>query len=117
MKYVSLILLVVQNASLALTMRAARTQTGDMFFATSAVCMAEITKVLVCMVIILHSFGWNFRLWAAHLNEEIVKKPIDTLKVAVPAFIYTVQNNLLYISISNLPAAVFQVSCFKILLA
>lgn len=110
MKYVSLVLLVVQNASLALTMRAARTQTGDMFFATSAVCMAEITKVLVCMVIILHSFGWNVRLWAQHLNEEIVKKPLDTLKVAVPAFIYTVQNNLLYISISNLPAAVFQVS-------
>ena len=45
MKYISLILLVVQNASLALTMRAARTQTGDMFFSTSAVCMAEITKV------------------------------------------------------------------------
>ena len=38
-------LLVVQNASLALTMRAARTQTGDMFFSTSAVCMAELTKV------------------------------------------------------------------------
>ena len=46
MKYISLILLVVQNASLALTMRAARTQTGDMFFATSAVCMAELTKVI-----------------------------------------------------------------------
>ena len=30
--------------------------------------------------------------------------------MAVPAFIYTVQNNLLYVSISNLPAAVFQVS-------
>ena len=47
MKYISLILLVVQNASLALTMRAARTQTGDMFFSTSAVCMAELTKVTI----------------------------------------------------------------------
>ena len=46
-KYISLVLLVVQNASLALTMRAARTQTGDMFFSTSAVCMAEITKVSI----------------------------------------------------------------------
>jgi len=110
MKYISLILLVVQNASLALTMRAARTQKGDMFFPTSAVCMAELTKVIVCMLIILHSFGWNFRVWFAHLRDEIVRKPIDTLKVAVPSFIYTVQNNLLYISISNLPAAVFQVS-------
>lgn len=110
MKYISLILLVVQNASLALTMRAARTQTGDMFFSTSAVCMAELTKVIVCLIIILHSFGWNIKLWFSHINEEIIKKPVDTLKVAVPAFIYTVQNNLLYVSISNLPAAVFQVS-------
>ena len=62
------------------------------------------------MLIILHSFGWNFRVWFAHLRDEIVRKPVDTLKVAVPSFIYTVQNNLLYISISNLPAAVFQVS-------
>ena len=46
----------------------------------------------------------------SHINEEIIKKPVDTIKVAVPAFIYTVQNNLLYVSISNLPAAVFQVS-------
>ncbi|CBY23860.1 unnamed protein product [Oikopleura dioica] len=110
MKYVSLILLVVQNASLALTMRAARTQTGDMFLSTSAVCMAEITKVIVCLIIILHSFGWNIRNWTGHIKEEIFDKPMDTIKVAVPAFIYTVQNNLLYVSISNLPAAVFQVS-------
>ena len=48
----------------------------------------------------------------SHINEEIIKKPVDTLKVAVPAFIYTVQNNLLYVSISNLPAAVFQVKHF-----
>ena len=50
----------------------------------------------------------------SHINEEIIKKPVDTLKVAVPAFIYTVQNNLLYVSISNLPAAVFQVKYFTI---
>ena len=46
----------------------------------------------------------------SHIKEEIINKPVDTIKVAVPAFIYTVQNNLLYVSISNLPAAVFQVS-------
>ena len=115
MKYISLVLLVVQNASLALTMRAARTQTGDMFFATSAVCMAELTKVIVCLIIILHSFGWNFKLWLQHIQDEIIRKPLDTLKVAVPAFIYTVQNNLLYISISNLPAAVFQVRTYLII--
>ena len=42
------------------------------------------------------------------MHDEIIKKPIETLKVAVPAFIYTLQNNLLYIAVSNLPAATFQ---------
>ena len=56
MKYISLILLVVQNASLALTMRAARTQTGDMFFSTSAVCMAELTKVYPLLLFITNFY-------------------------------------------------------------
>jgi len=48
--------------------------------------------------------------WLSHMYSEIVGKPFETLKVAVPAFIYTLQNNLLYIAVSNLPAATFQVS-------
>jgi len=44
----------------------------------------------------------------SHLHEEIIRKPKETLKVAVPAFIYTLQNNLLYVAVSNLPAATFQ---------
>lgn len=34
----------------------------------------------------------------------------DTLKLSIPAFVYALQNNLQYVAVSNLEAAVFQVN-------
>lgn len=44
------------------------------------------------------------------LKEEIVNKPAETLKLAIPAGIYTLQNNLLYVALSHLDAATYQVA-------
>ncbi|KAF7654416.1 hypothetical protein LDENG_00070300 [Lucifuga dentata] len=53
LKYISLAVLVVQNASLILSIRYVRTLPGDRFFATSAVVMAEVLKLTTCLLIIL----------------------------------------------------------------
>ncbi|XP_061591667.1 UDP-galactose translocator isoform X2 [Cololabis saira] len=110
LKYISLAVLVVQNASLILSIRYVRTLPGDRFFATSAVVMAEVLKLVTCLLIILLQTRLSLRETAGLLHDAIVVQYKDTLKLAVPSLIYTLQNNLQYVAISNLPAATFQVT-------
>lgn len=49
--------------------------------------------------------------WLKHLKENIILQPLDCVKVSVPSLVYTLQNNLIFIGVSNLDAAVFQVPC------
>ena len=116
LKYISLITLTVQNASLILTIRYSRTLPGDMYITTTAVVFAEILKVLASLLILLLQKG-SVRDWLHFLYSSIIGQPFDTLKLSIPALIYTVQNNLQYIAISNLDAATFQVCNISITLA
>uniref|UniRef100_A0A8D0E0U4 Solute carrier family 35 member A2 n=1 Tax=Salvator merianae TaxID=96440 RepID=A0A8D0E0U4_SALMN len=110
LKYISLAVLVVQNASLILSIRYVRTLPGDRFFATSAVVMAEILKGVTCLLLIFIQKKGNLKQFSASLYDSIIVQYMDTLKLAVPSLIYTLQNNLQYVAISNLPAATFQVT-------
>ena len=42
--------------------------------------------------------------------NEIVYKPRETAKLIIPSGLYAMQNNLLYLALSNLDAATYQVS-------
>ena len=44
------------------------------------------------------------------LYRDIILEPVDCLKVCVPSLVYVIQNNLLYIALSNLDAVTYQVS-------
>jgi UDP-sugar transporter A1/2/3 len=46
----------------------------------------------------------------SQLHIDIVQKPTETLKLLIPAGLYTLQNNLLFIALSNLDAATYQVT-------
>lgn len=111
LKYVSLVLLALQNTLLILTMRYVRTQKGDMFMSTTAVVMSEAFKVLASLGIILYQEG-SFPKFVQHLVDNIIKQPMDCVKVSIPSIIYVLQNNLLYVAVSNLDAATYQVYLF-----
>uniref|UniRef100_A0A3B5QHR4 Solute carrier family 35 member A3b n=1 Tax=Xiphophorus maculatus TaxID=8083 RepID=A0A3B5QHR4_XIPMA len=110
LKYLSLGVLVLQTTSLVLTMRYSRTQKedGPRYLASSAVVAAEVLKIFTCTFIVFMENKYSLRAMNLLLKEEIVKKPVETMKLAVPAGIYTLQNNLLYVALSNLDAATYQ---------
>ena len=109
LKYLGLFLLTSENALGILIQRYVLTRGGDMFMVTSAVIMAEILKFSVCLLIILYQQHFSLQRWFTHLHENIILQPVDCLKMSVPSLIYTLQNNLQYLALSNLDAATFQV--------
>ncbi|XP_015256670.1 PREDICTED: UDP-N-acetylglucosamine transporter-like [Cyprinodon variegatus] len=110
LKYVSLGVLVLQTTTLVLTMRYSRTlkEEGPRYLASSAVVSAEMLKILTCFLLVFVENNYSLRAMNLLLKEEIVNKPVETMKLAVPAGIYTLQNNLLYVALSNLDAATYQ---------
>jgi solute carrier family 35 (UDP-sugar transporter), member A1/2/3 len=115
-KYIALVVLVVQNSALVLLMRYSKLVSGPQYRHTTAVVSGECIKVVTCFVILFKSEDFSiFKLYNL-LYREIYSNPKETLAMAVPAILYTIQNNLLFVAVGNLEPATFQVSYqFKIL--
>ena len=92
-------------------MRYSRTHKQDdqMYIASTAVVFAEIFKILACLAVIFHGSKYRWSYFWTQLRAEILNKPWETLKLAVPSGLYTIQNNLLFLALSNLDAATYQV--------
>ena len=110
-KYMSLIVLVLQNTALVLTMRYSRTvTTGPLYLASTAVVLTELVKFIICVSMIFRSNDFDTARTLTVLKTEVIDKRMETLRLSVPSVLYTIQNNLLYIALSHLNAATFQVS-------
>ncbi|XP_072854099.2 UDP-N-acetylglucosamine transporter isoform X1 [Pogona vitticeps] len=112
LKYLSLGILVFQTTSLVLTMRYSRTlkEEGPRYLSSTAVVIAELLKIIACVLLVYKDSKCNLRALNRVLHDEILNKPMETLKLAIPSGIYTLQNNLLYVALSNLDAATYQVT-------
>ena len=108
LKYASLLTLTIQNTLLILSMRYSRILSGEKYITTTAVVFSEAAKMCVCLIIIFYQQD-SFKNFKDHLHHHFVEEWKDTLKMSVPAIVYMIQNNLQYVAVSNLEAAVFQV--------
>ncbi|CAF1053243.1 unnamed protein product [Rotaria magnacalcarata] len=109
MKYVSLVALTLQNALSILLLRYVRTVPGERFIKSTAVITSEFQKTILSILLLIHEER-NVIAAFKLIYNKIVRQPYDTFKTGIPALLYTLQNNLLFIAISNLDAATFQVS-------
>ncbi|OAD70625.1 hypothetical protein PHYBLDRAFT_100335, partial [Phycomyces blakesleeanus NRRL 1555(-)] len=115
LKYLSLLTLVVQNSALILVMRYTRASVPEdkRYLASTAVVMSEVAKSLACMIVLylapqphLRSISRLFQM----LNRELIVNWRESAKLAFPAILYLIQNNLQYVAATNLDAATFQVT-------
>ncbi|KJH51877.1 putative UDP-galactose translocator [Dictyocaulus viviparus] len=112
LKYVSLVVLIAQTTALVLVLRYSKTQKvdGPRYISSTAIVMAEAVKMVTCIVVLFHSHSWQLFLFLKEIRIEIIEKRKETLKIAVPAVLYVIQNNLLFLALQKLDAATYQVT-------
>ena len=103
-QFLALLTLLLQNTGMIVLMRISRVKTnGVLYDIRTAVMINEFMKLVVSTFLYVTKENGN-------LNDIVEKsKPLHLLKVMIPSALYVVQNNLQYVSVSNLPASVYQV--------
>lgn len=112
-KYAALFLLVAQMVGLVLLMRYSRTHHNPdqpLYLASTAVFVMEVMKFVICCIVIAVQSGGNL---IGEFQDHVFGAPIEIAKLCVPSLLYTVQNNLLYLALTNLDAATYQV-CYQL---
>lgn len=109
MKWISLTLLVFQTVLVILLMRYSRTrqEQGLRYLSSTAVFYAEVTKAVFSFAFLWHEngdFGTTVSVVLKSFNWS------DSLRMCIPSLLYSLQNNLLFVALSNLSAAVYQVT-------
>ena len=135
----ALAILILQNTALVLLLRYSRVMPGTPYLPSTAVASMESVKFLTCLVVLLVQDGFSFptlvsqarrprrararrppRFSTARRARRCLSPPpiaqlrvslglTEVLKLSVPSFLYTVQNNLLYFALKHLDAAPYQV--------
>ena len=82
---------------------------GTQYNSTMAVLVTEALK-LPLSFILLAAETRSVPIALLRVHADVLCQPAATARLAVPALLYTIQNNVLFVAVSHLEAAVFQVT-------
>jgi len=106
----ALAVLIAQTVSLVMAIRVSRTQVGAKYLPSTAVFLSEILKLLMAASVLHFQAGgsvgetWNI------IQLYVFERYQSTLLLGVPSLLYVLQNNVLYIAISSLEPATYQIT-------
>lgn len=112
LKYLCLFVLVIQTSTLVLALRYSRRTSasdGQKYLSSTAVVSSEVIKMFTCLVVLFKNSDNDVSKLRRDLKKQVFGNWIDSLKLMVPAVLYTIQNNLLFLALSYLDAATYQV--------
>lgn len=105
-------MMMAQNMLTPLCFRFAVTESksSERFSTPVSLTIMELVKFVLSFLLIAIEEGFSIPKAVAVFHVEVLKKPQDTLALAVPAVLYAIQNACLQWAGGNLPAALFQVT-------
>ncbi|KAF9572571.1 hypothetical protein EC968_009714 [Mortierella alpina] len=109
LKYISLVVLAVQNSCLIIVMALAQGPGRKVFYSSTAVFVNEIVKLIVCTGFTIHeTIKDTGRFYPQDFLNDVFGG--DAWKLAIPAMLYAIQNNLQYVASHALDPSTFQVT-------
>ena len=100
-------LFVIQNGCAGVILHSSQHSTG--YSSQVAVLMQELVKLPVCFLLYVVECGGLLAMTKS-LHADATTRSVEWAKMSVPALLYTVQNNCLYLGFLHLEAAVGQVT-------
>jgi UDP-sugar transporter A1/2/3 len=83
---------------------------NNKYLVSTWVLTMEMIKVsLITALIVVTQTNFSLRETAVLLDKEILCRPLDALPLAVPSFLYVVQDNLIVYALSCVDATTYQV--------
>ncbi|OII72442.1 nucleotide-sugar transporter [Cryptosporidium ubiquitum] len=90
--------------------RIRKSENDELYFNSCAVVTSEVLKLFCSLIIILYTNNFNINEFYNTLRFDVFNSLKSIILVGVPGLLYVVQNNLLFIALSNLSGAVYHVT-------